>query len=717
MRNELDIEIYKVLGEQINASEIYLGHTGYDYIFSKTDYQATCTEAFPFNPFDKVICEILQLEENISFHELGNILGLNVGSSENQKVLKDIAEYEILMEALQSLSEFSMIEGGDIYFSRCRLTDIGKEYAAQKHKFRKTANKPFSIYFDRTTGNHKDAKANFEFADGKPVKKDQFLDELNGYDLKEIAAVQVPDIYNPQKLYSFTDEVVCSSNDYLITYDVAVTFDIYEDKYLFYCYDRSNKQIHKHFSKWVAEQEAIKVQIIESIKAENGAPSSKVIDAFSLLKGALPKLKLSSSIKQIVSSEFCDQYFALNHLKHFVNAGQSVDLYLCLPVLNESLYNSVADLMKESQHPDSRYFIVFPNTVNTSLSKGVQQLLSLGSGVKNLYIMQQEVKSFVFLVKSVDDSFYIEFKDAVLNSIFVALAKKEFFDSRASKIENYLLSSFSNQFALLLCSDANDVIKSDMEVPVTKEQLDNISDIEFKLSPFSEIGEQAETVKNTLDLIKNFKTQRIELLNVKITNQVQEMAASISDVSELKELSQIRDTFAELEKQLIEPDTLMQTTFKNTKLLLDKKQEEIEEQKRIYSFIIDTNILLEDPEVILRVDKKHSVIIAAKVLDELDKFKMDKNLSSIVSRAVKLIQQDKNKNIRHNKGRPKLLPADLNQKTPDNLILSVAIQYQNNHGIMVTSDNLLAVKAKNVLDLNVMNLQEFKSKFDQSIKS
>ena len=37
MRNVLDIEIYKVLSEQINASEIYLGHTGYDFVFTKTD--------------------------------------------------------------------------------------------------------------------------------------------------------------------------------------------------------------------------------------------------------------------------------------------------------------------------------------------------------------------------------------------------------------------------------------------------------------------------------------------------------------------------------------------------------------------------------------------------------------------------------------------------------------------------------------------------------
>lgn len=717
MRNELDIEIYKVISEQINASEVYLGHTDYDFAFTKTDYQATCTEAFPFNPFDKVICEILQLVENISFHELGNILGLNVGSPENQKVLKDIAEYEILIEALQSLSEFSMIEGGDIDFSRCRLTDIGREYAAQKHKFRKTANKPFSIYFDRTTGNHIHAKANYEFADGKPVNETQTLHELSGYDLKEIAAVQVPDIYNPQKLYSFTNEVVSSSNDYLITYDVAVTFDVHEEKYQFYCYDRSNKQVHQHFSKWIAEQETIRFQIIDSLKSESATLSPPVIDAYSILKDALPKQKLSSSVEKIVSGEFCDQYFVLNHLKHYIYVQQRVDLYLCLPVLTESLYGSVADLMQESQHPDSRFFIVFPKAVNPALSKAVQETISLGSGVKNLYIMQQEVKSFAFLAKMEGDSFYIEFKDSVLNTMLVRLAKRTLFDSKATAIENYLLSSFSSQFALLLCSDANDLINIDKEVPVTKEQLDSISDIEFKLSPFSEIGEKAATVKMTLDLIENFKTQRIELLNAKITAQVHSLAASISDVSELKELSQIRKALADLEKQLIEPDVAMLTAFNYTKTLLDEKQEEIEEQKRIYSFIIDTNVLLEDPEIIHRVDKKHSIIIAAKVLDELDKFKMDKNLSAIISRAVKLIQQDKNRNIRHNKGRPNLLPADLNQKSPDNLILSVAVQYQNNHGILVTSDKLLSVKAKNVLDLTVMNLQDFKSKFDQSIKS
>jgi hypothetical protein len=50
------------------------------------------------------------------------------------------------------------------------------------------------------------------------------------------------------------------------------------------------------------------------------------------------------------------------------------------------------------------------------------------------------------------------------------------------------------------------------------------------------------------------------------------------------------------------------------------------------------------------------------------------------------------------------------------LILSVALQYRHNHGILITSDNLLTVKAQNILELEVMNIQDFKAKFDQSIK-
>lgn len=120
-------------------------------------------------PFDKVICELLKVENSLSLEEIGDILGMN---GVPNKIL-DLAEKEILTEALQSLSsqEFGrMIDGGDINFSSCRLTSTGREYAERKSKFRITENKPFTIFFDHTTGNHKQAKQYFEFVQGSNFK-------------------------------------------------------------------------------------------------------------------------------------------------------------------------------------------------------------------------------------------------------------------------------------------------------------------------------------------------------------------------------------------------------------------------------------------------------------------------------------------------------------------------------------------------------------------
>ena len=144
-----------------------------------------------------------------------------------------------------------MIEGGDINFSRCRLTTIGREYAEKKSKFKITANKPFTIFFDHTTGNHIQAKQLFGFTDGKLSGKDFAIDLADESALKEIAAVQIPDIYNLAKQYSFTDAVLKKQRNLFVEFPVAITYNIKENSFLFYCYDSANKQIHKYFNEWI----------------------------------------------------------------------------------------------------------------------------------------------------------------------------------------------------------------------------------------------------------------------------------------------------------------------------------------------------------------------------------------------------------------------------------------------------------------------------------
>ncbi len=49
-----------------------------------------------------------------------------------------------------------------------------------------------------------------------------------------------------------------------------------------------------------------------------------------------------------------------------------------------------------------------------------------------------------------------------------------------------------------------------------------------------------------------------------------------------------------------------------------KAKKNKEDKENIY--IIDTNVFLDQPEIISKIDHKYSVVLSAKVIDELDKF-------------------------------------------------------------------------------------------------
>ena len=53
-----------------------------------------------------------------------------------------------------------------------------------------------------------------------------------------------------------------------------------------------------------------------------------------------------------------------------------------------------------------------------------------------------------------------------------------------------------------------------------------------------------------------------------------------------------------------------------------------------------------------------------------------------------------------------LLPIDFNKKSPDNMILTVALKYVSENPILLTSDNGLQVKAKG-LGITTISLKDF----------
>ena len=125
-------------------------------------------------------------------------------------------------------------------------------------------------------------------------------------------------------------------------------------------------------------------------------------------------------------------------------------------------------------------------------------------------------------------------------------------------------------------------------------------------------------------------------------------------------------------------------------------------------YIIDTNVFVNCPEIISKIDAKYTIVLSAKVVDELDKMKIKLSESDKrnAEKALRLLNQETRQNIIYEVADVSLLPADFDKRSPDNMILSVALKYKSENPIMLTSDNGLQLKSK-ILSIATVSLKTF----------
>jgi rRNA-processing protein FCF1 len=140
----------------------------------------------------------------------------------------------------------------------------------------------------------------------------------------------------------------------------------------------------------------------------------------------------------------------------------------------------------------------------------------------------------------------------------------------------------------------------------------------------------------------------------------------------------------------------------------EKPKKEINKDKENI-YIIDTNVFVDQPYIISKIDPKYSVVLSAKVIDELDylKITLTEEQKKNVQKALRQINESIDKRgIKMDTADLTLLPNDFNKKSPDNFILSVALKYSGANPILLTSDNGLQIKAKG-LNITTITLKEF----------
>lgn len=139
----------------------------------------------------------------------------------------------------------------------------------------------------------------------------------------------------------------------------------------------------------------------------------------------------------------------------------------------------------------------------------------------------------------------------------------------------------------------------------------------------------------------------------------------------------------------------------------ERPKKEIVAGKKNY-YIIDTNVFVNCPDIINRISSEYPVILSAKVADELDKMKikLDEQGKQNAEKALRNLNNISGREVIYEFADTSLLPEDFDKRSPDNMILSVALKYKSENPIMLTSDNGLQLKSK-IFNISTISLKNF----------
>ena len=139
-----------------------------------------------------------------------------------------------------------------------------------------------------------------------------------------------------------------------------------------------------------------------------------------------------------------------------------------------------------------------------------------------------------------------------------------------------------------------------------------------------------------------------------------------------------------------------------------KRTELVTDKENVY--IVDTNVFVTCPDIISKIGSEYKVIVPSKVLEELDKLKLKNSINKVAlnSAARNICTAFQQKFSQMKDADVTLLPADFDTNNADCMILSVALKHkqENQHPILLTSDNILRTRAEG-LGISTISLKEF----------
>lgn len=604
--DQSNISIYKSLYQHKALTEKIIGVTDYAFQYAVASYKAVCTEGVDFTMFDKVICGILQIDQVLGFEEIADILGLNVVHRPEAGKYIDFGEKEILEYAIKSLIEFNMVETDDIYYSRIRLTEIGKDYAKQGKKFLPATSKEFKIYYDLTDQKHQEAKKRFGKLAGAKQSSHLDFDFTDEVFVKDIAKIQTPEIYNPDQLRNFTGLELREIGVFSVTFKVVGLVSLKNSSVRFLAFD-DKQSLNQSVSGIIEENTAIKNELLEKLLIHYEAVTGKKKSDFQKqyeteiathqqeVEGLLSQKhgeKAFIKIKEIYSKSSIieEPYFDLN-LRDFFDES-SKEFWIIASQIDQHFFNEIKEIIERKAKPQNNVFIIAQSDISQEASEYFNETATTKPNI--FWGAADEIVETIILSKNGNDKKAISRQPILLScqseSGLKSFEQNAYFQTNEwsddiSEIYKQCKPSIAHTYCQIVHDKVEKETNDLMQNPnsLNKQRIENLEAFSGRLRVFRNEKEFTQWINEFYRISKEKIAGLKELLTFKIETEVKDIESDllVEDANFLiSELRTFEDKLNELKSNLFDENTEGSVKIKHLEDLIKPKIQDLSKLER-----------------------------------------------------------------------------------------------------------------------------------------
>ena len=245
METTVELRIAKAIASVKRTSERVIGITNIDYTYERFTYNGTTVRPEPITPLERAVVGIIDIDGDASLEKVGKILGLDI--------LHDNAEKDMLLEAINKMQGYGMLEGDESYFS---LTEKGKVFAKEGER-PVTYTKDFTISYDNKHPDYIYLDADFSSSklvfETVPISSTTALNDI--HTIKAFAEMQAPSVQNEKNRYILQSATLKSAESIVANIFVVILQSIRdENEYRVFAYDDTQESILPHLSELIQNE-------------------------------------------------------------------------------------------------------------------------------------------------------------------------------------------------------------------------------------------------------------------------------------------------------------------------------------------------------------------------------------------------------------------------------------------------------------------------------